>query len=74
MVSTQGTTFAEDMGYQANGRAMPGVSVFKHRAGKIERVADTGFAPGDDFCMVWHLFDLIPEGRAGWKPKFSYDS
>jgi predicted dithiol-disulfide oxidoreductase (DUF899 family) len=26
MVSNQGTTFAEDMGYRPNGRAMPGVS------------------------------------------------
>jgi predicted dithiol-disulfide oxidoreductase (DUF899 family) len=74
MVSTQGCSFAEDMGYRANGRSMPGVSVFKRQAGKIMRVSDTSFSPGDDFCAVWHLFDLMPEGRAGWRPKFRYDS
>ncbi|MGO4571001.1 DUF899 family protein [Microvirga sp. 2TAF3] len=74
MISNQGTTFAEDMGYRPNGRAMPGVSVFRRKGGKILRVADTGFAHGDDFCSVWHLFDLIPEGKAGWLPKFSYAS
>lgn len=72
MVSTQGTSFAVDMGYSQNGRAMPGVSVFKRKNGKILRVADTAFNPGDDFCGVWHFFDLIPEGAAGWRPKFSY--
>lgn len=73
MVSTVGTSFAADMGYRAdNGRPLPGVSVFKRRDGRIFRVSDTGFAPGDDFCTVWSLFDLIPEGSAGWRPKFSY--
>lgn len=72
MVSSVGTTFAEDMGYRPNGRSMPGVSVFKRRGDRIVRVADTGFDRGDDFCAVWNLFDLLPEGPAGWRPKFSY--
>ena len=71
MVSTLGTTFPQDMGYWQNG-PRPGVSVFKRRGGAILRVSDTSFSPGDDFCAVWHLFDLIPEGRAGWSPKVSY--
>lgn len=74
MASHQGTTFAGDMGYLRNGGAMPGVSVFKRRGGKILRVADTSFSPGDDFCGVWHLLDLIPEGAGGWMPKFRYAS
>jgi predicted dithiol-disulfide oxidoreductase (DUF899 family) len=74
MVSNQGTTFAEDMGYRPNGQVMPGVSVFKRKGEKIFRVADTAFTHGDDFCSVWHLFDLLPEGAAGWQPKFSYAS
>ena len=73
MVSVKGTSFAQDMGYWDND-PLPGVSVFKKRGGKIVRVADTGFSPGDDFCTVWHLFDLMPEGAAGWEPKFSYPS
>ena len=71
MVSCQGTTFPQDMGYWQDG-PMPGVSVFKRTGGKIVRVADTSFSPGDDFCNVWHLFDLIPEGASGWQPKFGY--
>jgi predicted dithiol-disulfide oxidoreductase (DUF899 family) len=74
MVSVEGTSFAEDMGYWQDDRAMPGISVFRREGGKIMRVADTSFEPGDDFCTVWHVFDLIPEGVDGWKPKFRYAS
>ena len=72
MVSHQGTSFAADMGYARDGGAMPGVSVFKRKGKKILRVADTAFTGGDDFCSVCHFLDLLPEGAAGWQPKFSY--
>ena len=74
MVSHAGTTFAADMGYRRNGGFMPGVSVFERRGDTIVRVADTSFSPGDGFCSVWHFFDLIPEGAAGWQPKYQYAS
>jgi predicted dithiol-disulfide oxidoreductase (DUF899 family) len=73
MVSYQGNTFGEDMGYRPDGRAMPGISVFKREGERITRVSDTGFSPGDDFCTVWHILDLIPEGAAGWQPQYRYD-
>jgi predicted dithiol-disulfide oxidoreductase (DUF899 family) len=72
MVSTAGTPFAQDMGYWQDNRAMPGVSVFKREGDKILRVADTSFSPGDDFCGVWHFFDLMPEGAADWQPQHKY--
>jgi hypothetical protein len=43
--------------------------------------ADMGFrgakgstlpSPGDDFCTVWHMFDLLPGGAGDWWPKFQY--
>lgn len=73
MVSHDGTSFAADMGYRAkDGRWMPGVSVFRRDGARILRVSSTGFSPLDDFCSVWHIFDLLPEGVGGWSPKFSY--
>lgn len=67
MVSHKGTSFAADMGYRtAEGGWLPGVSVFRRDNGRIVRIADTRFAPGDDFCVVWHLFDLLPDGAGGW--------
>jgi predicted dithiol-disulfide oxidoreductase (DUF899 family) len=72
MVSHQGTSFAADMGYARGDGLAPGVSVFRRQGGKILRVADTSFQPGDDFCSVWHFFELTPEGRANWQPKYKY--
>jgi predicted dithiol-disulfide oxidoreductase (DUF899 family) len=72
MVSHQGTTFAADMGYHRDGGFCPGVSVFRRRDDGIVRVSDSAFNENDDFCNVWRLFDLLPEGAAGWKPKYTY--
>ena len=67
MVSHAGSTFAADMGYvSAKGGWMPGVSVFRHQADGIVRVSDTTFSPGDDFCSLWHFFDLLPGGIGEW--------
>jgi predicted dithiol-disulfide oxidoreductase (DUF899 family) len=51
---------------------MPGVSVFKRQNGSIVRVSDSRFAPGDDFCPIYHFLDLLPEGAADWSPRFRY--
>jgi predicted dithiol-disulfide oxidoreductase (DUF899 family) len=72
MVSHNDSSFAADMGYRSDHGWLPGVSVFRKREGKIVRVADTQFSPGDDFCAVWHFFDLIPEGSDGWQPQYHY--
>ena len=65
LVSHAGTAFAADMGYRKeDGSWLPGVSVFRRAGpGKIVRVSDTSFSPGDDFCTLWHFFDLLPGGR-----------
>ena len=73
MVSHKGSTFAADLGYRGpHGHWRPGVSAFQRDAGRIVRVSDSELCPGDDFCTLWHLFDLLPQGAAGWTPKFSY--
>jgi hypothetical protein len=51
----------------------PGVSTFRlAKGGKIQRVSRAGFGPGDDFCPVWSLFDLLQDGSAGWGAQFEY--
>jgi predicted dithiol-disulfide oxidoreductase (DUF899 family) len=72
MVSHVNTSFAEDMGYRVDGKFHPGVSVFRKQAGQIVRVSDTQLGPDDDFCTVWHFFDLLPAGPDGWRPRYSY--
>ena len=73
MVSHQGTSFAADMGYRSEkGGWMPGISVFRREGARVLRVSDARFGPLDDFCAVWHMFDLLPDGASGWAPKFAY--
>jgi predicted dithiol-disulfide oxidoreductase (DUF899 family) len=73
MVSHAGSDFAADMGYRSeSGGWLPGVSVFRRDGDRILRVADTAFEPGDGFCAVWPLLDMLPEGAAGWQPRYSY--
>lgn len=72
MVSHQGTSFAADMGYRSESGWLPGVSVSRRVNDRIFRVSDAPFDEGDDFCTVWHFFDLLPEGAAGWRAKFAY--
>ncbi|MGG0717046.1 DUF899 family protein [Robertmurraya massiliosenegalensis] len=70
MVSTKGTTFKVDLGFEKDGYQYPGVSTFQKDAdGKIYHVADAPFGPGDEFCSVWYLFDLLPSGQKGYHPK-----
>ena len=80
MYSAEGTTFIEDMGFRWEEEAFlsgyqPGVSVFrKNEDGGLVRVAKDSFGPGDLYCGVWHLFDLLPDGPDGWDPLFKYPS
>jgi predicted dithiol-disulfide oxidoreductase (DUF899 family) len=75
MLSAHGTDFIEDMGFASERGFMPGFSTFRKKEdGTIVRVSHAPFGPGDDFCSVWHFFDLLADGPDGWEPQFSYDS
>ena len=60
------------LGGSSKGGWMPGISVFQHRGDRIVRVSDTKFDAGDDFCVVWHMFDLLPGGAGDWSPRKQY--
>ena len=51
---------------------MPGLSVFQRQNGNVVRVSDTQLGPGDDFCALWHILDMLPGGPDGWQPEFAY--
>jgi predicted dithiol-disulfide oxidoreductase (DUF899 family) len=82
MISYEGSTLAEDLGYRAGGDPFdeklggwnPGVSFLRRDANGIVRLSDTEFGPGDDFCIVYHLFDLGPAAdNLNWSPSYRYD-
>jgi predicted dithiol-disulfide oxidoreductase (DUF899 family) len=73
MLSGQGSDFTADMGFLPDGDYWPGVSAFhKDADGKIYRTGKSFLGPGDDYCAVWHLFDLFAKGADGWEPQFKY--
>ncbi|HRF59010.1 MAG TPA: DUF899 family protein [Fimbriimonadaceae bacterium] len=72
--SSSGDTFTQDMGFwkEADGY-WPGVSAFaKLEDGSIIRTGMAFFGPGDDFCAVWPMFDLLQGGVGKWEPQYSY--
>lgn len=74
LASLGNSTLAADLGYYLeSGESMPGVTVLtKREDGSIAKVADTPFGPGDPYCAVFNLFDLIPGGSDDWQPKLAY--
>lgn len=74
MVSTQSSTLKIDLGFEDDkGYYMPGVStLIKEADGTIQHVAKNWFGPGDDFCSVWYLFDMLAISNDEWEPKFQY--
>lgn len=52
------------------GSPWPGISVFSRRGnGEIVRAGYDYFGPGDDYCAIWHVWDLFPLGIGGWEPR-----
>ncbi len=80
MLSADGTTLFKDMGFESEdehygSNAMPGVSVFHKSAdGSVVRVASDFLGPGDSYCSVWNLFDLLRDGVGDWEAKFDYST
>ena len=74
MVSVRDTTFAADLGFRdGKGNHWPGLSVLRKTAdGTIQRLAKSGFGPFDDFCPLFHVLALFPEGQDDWWPKLDY--
>ena len=74
MANDASVEFTRDMGFLLNDSDYwPGVSAFRRgEDGSITRTGSAFFGPGDDFCAVWPLFDLLADGHSGWEPKYRY--
>jgi len=61
MVSTRESSIARDLGFERDGKPLPGVSALvKAPDGTLTRAGMASFGPGDRFCPVWNLLDLLP--------------
>jgi predicted dithiol-disulfide oxidoreductase (DUF899 family) len=74
MASSRGSDVSEALGYeQPGGYVVPGVSALRRDPdGSLRRTGKAVFGPGDDYCGLWHLFDLLEGGVDGWGPRVAY--
>lgn len=73
MVSHAGSSFAADMGYRSErGGWLPGISVFRLDDGHLRRMSDAPCDVGDDYCALWRLFDLLPDGAGDFRAQAKY--
>ncbi len=77
VVSHAGTTFAQDLGYKGDedkfGPFHPGISaLWKDDSGALVRTGTRAFGPGDDFCSLWPMMDLLKNSVGTWEPKYHY--
>jgi predicted dithiol-disulfide oxidoreductase (DUF899 family) len=73
MVRYQGEAFARAMGAWADSFGFEaGISVFRKDGDRIVRVSNAELGPFDGFCVVYHLFDLVPDADADWEPRYRY--
>jgi predicted dithiol-disulfide oxidoreductase (DUF899 family) len=76
MLSVPSGGFAHAMGFEPPpGKFHPGVSAFhKDASGVITRTGASHFGPGDGFCALWPMLDLLKGGVGTWAPKYTYKS
>ena len=77
MVSVQGSSFTADMGFstESDGQKyyLPGYSAFRRdHDGTIRRVGRDFFGPGDPYCSVFHMFEMLEGGTGDWEARLSY--
>ncbi len=77
VASIAGTRLAHDLGFYMEESVegeppgyWPGVSALRKDGNAIERTGWSFFGPGDDFCAMWPLSELLPP--SDWQPKYDY--
>jgi predicted dithiol-disulfide oxidoreductase (DUF899 family) len=73
MVSDKESDFRYDLCFRDEKNVHPGAMVFTiDEKGQIYLFSRSYFGPGDNFCVLWDLMDLMPEGYNKWEPKYQY--
>lgn len=72
MASDQDKAFTTAMGFWTDKEGWwPGVSGFQREGDAIYRTGKAIFGPGDEFCPIWPMMDLLG-GDKGWEPEVAY--
>ena len=75
MVSSKENTFSQDIGFKTEKSSMPGVSTFKKDTdGMIYHHNSAYFGPGDEYCVVYSLLDLLPGHTDDFVPQLKQNN
>lgn len=70
MVSSQGSSLKTDLGMREGDDYSPGISILqKPKKGPLTRTMFTYLGKGDNYCNLWDLFALLPQGSGSFSPK-----
>ena len=71
MASDPTRAVARALGFATDaGSSLPGVSGLRRAVdGSLVRTGRAEFGPGDDYCAVYPLLDLLEGGAEGWAPR-----
>ncbi len=70
IVSSKENSFSEDLGFKNEKGSLPGVSTFtKDEEGNVLHYSSAYFGPGDEYCVVYSLLDLLPTTSDDFVPQ-----
>ncbi|MDA0803849.1 MAG: DUF899 family protein [Planctomycetota bacterium] len=69
-----GRGFSQSLGYGTDDDVHPGISAFRRvrrddGGTELTHTAHAPFGPGDDFCAVWPVLELLGIGVDDWSPR-----
>jgi predicted dithiol-disulfide oxidoreductase (DUF899 family)/predicted enzyme related to lactoylglutathione lyase len=74
LVSSKENTFSQDLGFKNEKTSMPGVSTFKKSGeGTIYHCSSAYFGPGDEYCVIYSLLDLLQAPSEDFVPQLKHN-
>ena len=67
------SSLRQDLGLRDNRNITPAAAAFSKVAnGKIHYHGSSVFGPGDNYCVMYDLMDLLPVDSKKWEPQYQY--
>ena len=71
-----GEAFTKDMGFcepeDGPESVYPGFTCFHREGDEVSRTGFHHFDPGDEYCVLFPMMELLKEGVGDWAPKYKY--
>ena len=72
MLSHGGGAYIQEQSAQAGAGNMPGAVSYELREGRIFRLNQCVFGPGDLYCSAWHLLGMTGIDTEDWTAQYQY--